>query len=219
MNIKCVSSVRSSSWLWTLCVLCLTISSQAQTLDPTVVQGSIRAGDTYLNATLGMKIILPGAGRIMGRATTLGSAAPKTSSELSDCRGPLCGHPSIDVAIESPFGENPAYGIFLAAYKLPSEYQDPQKHTLKDFANAMIVRSLGRLWVPESGLTPIRLGARPAIRLLAHDRKRPSAKAFMYVSESNGYVFMLVAIAVSASGELRSAIENMRLSNQRLADH
>lgn len=194
--------------------LSLVLSSSAQLKDPGLAdQGSIRDGNTYRNDTLAMSIALPGPGQVIGKATSLGSAAPQNSPKLSDCRGPFCGHPLIDVAIESPTRENPAYAIFLAAYKLPSEYQDAARHPLKGFANAMIVRSLGKFWVPDSGLIPMRLGRRPAFKLLAHDRKTPSAKAFMYVAKSNGYVFMLVATANSISEELRSAVENMQLAD------
>jgi hypothetical protein len=173
-----------------------------------VDQGSIDEGNTYRNATLGMTIILPGHATITDKFSTLNSATPKTTS---DCRGPLCGHPSIYVAIESPILENPSYAIVLAAYKLPPEYQDSKKHPLKNFANIMIIRSLDKSWVPESGLIPMRLGGRPAFKFLAHTRKMASAKGLMYVSKSNGYVFMLVATTLSALEELRSAVENMQL--------
>ncbi|HEU0049546.1 MAG TPA: hypothetical protein VFQ43_18310, partial [Nitrososphaera sp.] len=194
-------------------VLLLTNTCYAQERPVVADQGTVDRGSTYRNATLGIAIALPGTGHIIGKATSSGSAAPQNHSKLSDCRGPLCGHPSIDVAIESPFRGSPGYAIFLAAYKLSGEYQDPMKHPLKDFANVMIVRNLGRLWITESRLTPMRLGGKPAFMLLAHNRKTPSAKAFMYVSKSSGYVFMLVATTVSAPEELRSAVENMQLVN------
>jgi hypothetical protein len=77
----------------------------------------------------------------------------------------------------------------------------------------MSLDSLGDAWVPDGELTAIQLDGRPAYRLILHDKKVPTAKGLVYVADSNGRVFMLVGAAVSKSEELRSAIENMRLTN------
>lgn len=207
---SCLDIVERAS---SLIFLSLTLSSPVQGQNHPAHEGTILGGRTYHNAALGMTISLPGPGEIIGKASQLDPNASRNSSRLAGCEGPLCGPASIDVAIESRHLESRRYAILLAAYELPPEYQDSTKHVLKNFADVMIVRSSGKLWVPDSGLTPMRLGRRPAFRLLAHNRRNPSAKAFMYVSKSNGYVFMLVATAISASEQLRSAVENMQLGN------
>lgn len=192
--------------------LSLTLPGQAQRQNHSADQGSILNGHTYRNSALGMTISLPTTGQIIGKATESDRNSSKNSSRPSDCRGPLCGHPAIDVAIESLPLETPAYAILLGAYKLPPEYQDRTKHPLKNFAEVMALRSLGNLWIADTALKPMRLAGKPAVRLVVHNRKRPTARGYLYVSEVNGYVFLLVGTSASSDPKsLQHAIETMEL--------
>lgn len=210
--VNSLSNKSNHCFSFPLVCLLFALPAQAQRPASTVDQGTIDGGQKYRNSKLGMVILLPGTWDILGKATTAGPAS-SSMSKSADCRGPLCEHPSINVAMLSRSEAHRDCWIFLVAYKLTSEYDDARKHSLKDFANVMIVRSLGKLWVPDSGLTPLRLGGRAALRLATHSRNMPTAKAFMYVSKSNGYVFMLIATSTSSTEDLRPAVENMQLGN------
>jgi len=76
--------------------------------------------------------------------------------------------------------------------------------------------SLGRLgdnWIPEGNLTAIRLGGRPAYRLIVYVKTATSRRPFSYVAESNGYAFLLLGNAISEPEKLQSAIEQMIFTN------
>jgi hypothetical protein len=172
--------------------------------------GTIR-GKTYLNDTLAMAITLPGNGswRVLGKATNLADNRAVAAPPPNGCVGPLCGQADINVTLlsESVRGE----AILLVAYHLPAEYQNQDRHPLVNFAQTMILNSLGGLWIPETGLAPAKLGEKPAFRLITRNKGNPTARGFMYVSKSNGYVFLLVGTAIRNPEELRTAIERMQL--------
>jgi hypothetical protein len=177
-------------------------------------KGSI-AGKTYNNPALGMTIVLPGSWHLIGTATRPGTESQsKHPTQDTGCRGPLCGSPEIDVALEARSGSEPVYAIFLGGYKLSAEYQNRQRYPLKMFAESMAPGSMsGTGWAPAGDLTPIQLAGRPAYRLIASNVNTPAKKGFAYVSESNGYVFMLVGTAFSNPQDLQSAIENMKIAH------
>jgi hypothetical protein len=59
--------------------------------------GSIVRGNTYENPALGMTIAIPGA-------LSLQPGEGHKPAPHSDCRGPLCGNPEIDVTIATTPG-------------------------------------------------------------------------------------------------------------------
>ena len=65
--------------------------------------------------------------------------------------------------------------------------------------------------VPIVAQTAIQLDGKPAYRLLAGKPGENVARIFGYVSEANGYVFLLVASAKASPRDLQAAIEAMRL--------
>jgi hypothetical protein len=179
-------------------------------------KGSLESENIYHNPTLQMKIPLPGAWRFFDRTMYSRPEAKQKEKEMVErnrqtCRGPLCGPGEIDVALQTvtPF----VHAIYLTAYPLSSEYQNRQLHPLKKFAEVMTLGSLGENWVPDSELTAIQLGGRPAYRLLLHHKRTVTAKGFLYVADANGRVFMLLGTAMSEPEKLQSAIENMTLTN------
>ena len=123
------------------------------------------------------------------------------------CRGALCEPVEIDVALQTPSGPPTLWAIFLTAHKLSAEYQNRERHPLKGFAEIMSLNSLGDNWVSEGNLTEIRLGGRPAYRLLIHNKRATTAKGFIYVADSNGQVFLLLGTALKRPEELQSALE------------
>jgi hypothetical protein len=177
-------------------------------------KGSI-AGNTYNNPALGITISLPGSWQLIGTATQPGTESQsKKPRQDTGCRGPLCGKPEIDVALEARSGSEPVYAIFLGGYKLSAEYQNRRRYPLKMLAESMAPGSMsGTGWAPAGGLTLIQLDGRPAYRLTARDMNTRAKKGFAYVSESNGYVFMLVGTAFSNPQDLQSAIENMKITH------
>jgi hypothetical protein len=49
------------------------------------------------------------------------------------------------------------------------------------------------------------------LQIFQHAFRLLQGKGFIYVADSNGFVFMLVATAMQRSNELQSAVENMKL--------
>lgn len=178
------------------------------------LQGSLSDSHVYKNPALSMTLTLPGEWQSLPKEikSTL-DANQKTSS----CRGPLCGDPQIDVALitkrESLRSATSLRDVFLIAYKLSPPYLDRSRFPLKSFASAMLTGSLGGSgFVPAGDLASLSMDGKPAYRLLA--RKPDSAmEEIGYVSESNGYVFMLVCASNPPSGlpELQSAVEKMTI--------
>ena len=199
--------------------LCVSLAFVAQTPDSKDVperKGSIEGGNTYHNSTLQMKISLPGAWHVFNRTMYSTPESKQKEKKMVErrnratCQGPLCGDPEIDVALQTdtPF----VHAIFLTAYKLSLEYQNRQRHPLKEFAESMW-GSLGDGWVPEGELTAIRLDGRLAYRLIIHSKRTTTAKGFAYVADSNGRIFLLLGTAMSEPEKLQSAIENMTFTN------
>lgn len=199
--------------LMTVC-LSLTFPTQAQNKQESQdKEGSIIGENTDNNPTLGMRIILPGSWHLLDKATKLKAENTQTPQD-SGCRGPLCGDPDINAALVSKTGTPPIHAIFLGACKLSAPYLNRQRYPLKWFAEAMTRGSLESSdWVPVGDLTSIQVGKRLAYRLMVRDRTIPTVKGFGYVSESNGYVFLLVGSASSNPQDLQSAIEGMRFTN------
>jgi hypothetical protein len=172
-------------------------------------RGSLVGDNAYRNPALGMTILLPGVWHFSNsfRKTTA-EPSEKRAPSRAGCGGPLCGSPEIAVALGS-VGTTSIHAVFLDGYKLSPEYQNRGRHPLRWFAEVMASRSLGSHWVPDGKLSLLRLGGKPAYRLDVHNRTKTSAKGFLYVADSNGYVFLLVATAVSDPETLRTAIEKM----------
>ena len=182
-------------------------------------KGNISQENTYFNPTLGLTLVLPGAWHFFDR-TMYATAQRKQEEEdaerraSANCQGPLCGHAEIDVALQAP-STQPKMSIYLAAYKLSTEYQNRERHPLIKFAETMGVGSMRQHWVPEGEITAIQLDGKPAYRLIVHKKETPTAKGFLYVADSNGRVFMLLAVALSDSDQLRMAVENLKFTSLR----
>ena len=173
--------------------------------------GTIEGGNTYRNPALSMTISLPGSWHFYDRDMYSTPEAIRKDKEMADrirsnCTGPFCEHPEIDVALQSP----QAHAISLIAYKLSPEYQNRERHPLKTLAKIMSLNSLRDPWQPDGELTAIQLGGMLAYRLILRHKLVPTAKGLVYVADSNERVFMLVGSAMSKSEELQSAIENMK---------
>jgi hypothetical protein len=124
----------------------------------------------------------------------------------SSCRGPLCGKPAIDAALETE--TTPAQTLFLSCYKLQLEYLNRQRYPLRKFAEVMLQGSLtGSDWVPQEEMTAAQLGRHQAYRLLVHDPSRPMKKGFGFVFESNPYMCLLVGTDITAPQDLLPAVE------------
>ena len=177
---------------------------------PTDGRGEILNGNKYVNQALSMTIALPGEWHFIGKATPDPSG---DKSKSSSCSGALCGGLRVNVSLGSRPEEHPTYTIFLGAYKLSAEYRDRQKYPLRRFAESMTLKSLGNKWIPEGELTCIKLSGLPAYRLYVRNRANPTAKGLLYVSESNGHVFLLVGTALSNPDILGWAIEKMVLGS------
>src|SRR5882672_7547704 len=149
-------------------------------------------GSVYRNSTLGITIRLPGSWQLQSRGVAHGARD-------ANCTGPLCGDADIDVALAPKGGTTHGHGLFLAAWKLAPEYQNRSRYPLKWFAQIMTSGSLGGSnWVPLASLSAVQLDRRPAFRLLVAEPGEKEARGFGYVSETNGYVFLLVGSADSS---------------------
>jgi hypothetical protein len=175
-----------------------------------VNQGQIIEGSTYQNPALSMTIRLPGKWHLIGKATHPGLQSDSNPPQ-SKCSGPFCAGLAIDVAMEtdSKPGTHPQDAIFLGAYKLSGEYLDRHKFPLKSFAQSMVARNLGNNWVRDGELVYFKLGGKPAYRLDIHSSRDSHATGFAYVSETGGYVFFLLGIAISSPENLKAAIEDL----------
>lgn len=177
--------------------------------------GSLRAngeieGNKHTIGLLAMRISLPGNWHFIGNATHRDSRLHSDNTTPS-CSGALCDEPIIDVALTSEEQSIPTYAIFLDAHKLTPEYMNRQKYPLTKFAEAMLQRGLNGKWKPEGKLRLVRLGTREGYVLVTHNTRNPAAKGLMYVSESNGYIFLLVGTALRDPDRLQTAIETMQL--------
>ena len=179
----------------------------------------------YTNPALGMTLQLTGEWQIMdeetrraaeGRDDEEDDAArqEREAKRRSECTGPLCGTPEIDVAlITQPKGPIAVSSIFMAGFKLAPQYLDRERYPLKSFADIMIPGSLGGTGLePADSLTAIQLGERPAYRSLVHEPGAETAKEVGYVVESNGYMLLLVGSVANAVdlAKLQAAIENVK---------
>jgi hypothetical protein len=198
------------AWFFPVLLLCLAFASVGYTDEKQPAdnkRGSIVDGNTYNNPALAMTIKLPGTWHFLEKPV---SEQPKDPS----CRGPLCGTPEVNVALESRSGTAPLHGIFLAAYKLSPEYLNRQRYPLKKFAEVMLPGSMqGTGWTSQGDLNEIQLDSRPAYRLFGRNLTIESKKGFGYVCESNNYIFMLIGSAYSSPNDLQSAIENMKFDS------
>jgi hypothetical protein len=168
------------------------------------LQGNLADQNVYTNPALGMTIGLPGT-------WTLTEITRQTARDPA-CTGPLCGTPEIKIELETKSESSLRYKIYLAAYKLWGEYLNRNRYSLKWFAEIMMEGSLGGSnLVPIGERSAIQFGGRPAYRLLAARPGNTTPRSLGYVSESNGYVFLLVGAAPTRPQLLQSAIETMKL--------
>lgn len=192
-----------------LCI-CLIRLGHAQQNDPTSdLQGSLVGGNVYVNAAIGMRITLPGTWE-------LGRAVPTQSKPPSDCSGPLCGNPEINLILRTKADSTPAAKVRLAGYKLSAPYLNRSRHPLSEFADIMLEGSMrsGSDLVPIGGRSAIKLEGKSAYRQAAGMQGETVPKIIGYVSEANGYVFMLVlSLRDSNPQAFQSAIEAMKLSS------
>ena len=193
------------SFLVALFCLLSSLLAHAQNKQPSPdQQGRIVGENIYENLALGLTITLPGSWRLPPNSATLSDPDPT-------CTGPLCGNPEINVAIESKPESDSHYKIYLAGYRLPAQYLNRNRYPLKWFAGIMMADSLGKDLVPIEKQTAIQLDGRPAHRLLVAHPGETTPRVLGYVSEANGYVFLLVGAAPMNPQVLRSAIEALKL--------
>lgn len=170
--------------------------------------GRIEENNTYINHAVGVRVVLPsewGKWRLMPPNKYAQNAADAPPLADPTCRGPLCGKPQIDTALETE--SRPVQTLFLTGYKLQSEYLNRQRYPLQKFAEAMLQGSLsGSDWTPQGSMSPAQLAGHQAYRLLVHDPSRPMKKGFGFVFESNGYMCLLVGTDVTTSQDLLPAV-------------
>jgi len=165
-------------------------------------------GNVYVNAARAMTIVLPGTWE-------LGRAVPTQSKPPSDCRGPLCGNPEINLILRTK-DSTPAARVRLAGYKLPAPYLNRSRHRLSEFADIMLEGSMrsGSDLVPIGGRSALTLDGKSAYRQTAGMKGETVPRIIGYVSEANGYVFMLVlSVRDSSPQAVQSAIEAMKHSS------
>jgi hypothetical protein len=165
------------------------------------LSGKLVGQNTYENPALGLTITLPGSWRLL---------AEKSSDSHHDdprCSGPLCGNPEIDVAMQTTPGSDPGYKVSLIGFKLSATYLNRHRYPLKWFAQMMLEGSMGSELAPTEKQTAIQLDGRPAFRLLMGRPGEKTAIVIGYVSEANGYVFLLVGATPTNPQALQLAIE------------
>src|SRR5947209_15825405 len=136
-------------------VIALAVATAAQSKHNSYPRvGRIDGLNTYINPILGLRITVPGKWRLMvpnkyAQYATYAQPPPDAS-----CRGPLCGKPEIDEALETD--SLPVQTLFLIGYRLQPEYLNRQRYPLSRFAEAMMQGSLaGSEWVPMGGMSQI----------------------------------------------------------------
>jgi len=165
--------------------------------------GKIVGGNVYINSALSMKITLPGVWDLL-------PSEPRPSHPVSDCQGPLCGNPEISLTLQTEAASSPAYTVYLSGYKLSGQYLNRDRNPLSKFAETMLAGSLsGSDLVPIGTQSAIQLDGKPAYRLLVRKPGETLPRIIGYVSEANGYVFLLIIAAArnSIMQPLQSAIE------------
>jgi hypothetical protein len=169
------------------------------------LSGVLVSEHVYKNSALGMTIALPGAWKLL-------PGTAKKARSPSDCRGPLCGNPEIDLTLATTADSLPSYKLFIASYKLSPLYLDRKRYPLNKFAEVMMAGSLSSSGlVPAGSQSAIQLDGRTAYRLLAVRPGKNIATVCGYVSEVNGYVFLAVGSGSSDLQVLQNAIEAMKL--------
>lgn len=197
-------------WLGISFSLILDAGSQGRNSEPST-DGTIADGHLYKNPVLDMTIVLSGQWQLRHR--TSDRARPDSS-----CRGPLCSNPDINFELVSQPGSTASdsvNSIRLTAFKLSPQYLDRKRYPLNRFAETMMTSSLeGTGIVADGKITNILLDHKPGYRLMAASKSHDEPDVIGYVSESNGYVFLMVAAASSTADlpKLQAAIENMKLS-------
>ena len=180
-------------------------------------KGTLNENNVYKNRLLDLTLALPGEWQFLdddARDQAEGRTGRKQNSEAPACKGPLCGDPEINVAlVRNAEGRSTSSTIFVTGFKLAPEYLDRGHYPLRHFAETMLPASSGKGGVDSgSDLNAIQLGGRPAYRVVV---SKPTAKEPTeagYLTESNGYVVLLICTAESSSElpGLQSAIENVQ---------
>jgi hypothetical protein len=187
-------------------LFCFSIASLAwsQKKQPSPVsRGTISEENNYTNPALGMTINLPGDWRLLEMTTE--------TPDDPGCTGPLCGAPDINVVLESKPGSSPGYRLYLSAWKLSEPYLNRSRYPLKWFAGIMLEGSMDSDLEAFEKQTAIQFDGKPAFRLLMAGHGEKAPRVLGYVSESRGYVFLLVGAAPLAPHPLQSAIESLTL--------
>jgi hypothetical protein len=178
-------------------------------------KGTFVNDHTYTNPALGMTMVLPGTWQFFEQpAQEQLGVAKEASPPEAGCPGPFCKNLEIEVRLISKSLNG---AVFLDGYKLSTQYLDRRRYPLKMFADAMTTGSVaGTDWIVSSELMPIQLDGKPAYRLLVH-KPQPmgEAKGFGYVTEANGYVFLMIGTVPDLHPEypkeLQASLESMKL--------
>jgi hypothetical protein len=199
--------------------MCFPSSASARQADASpreANKGTIQNGHIYTNSALGITMPLPGNWEFM-EVDAYSSPEQKAKSKAEQerirahCSGPLCGDADVNEALQYKVNDHAMYSVFVLGYKLSAEYQNRRLHPLLEFARITTSSTTSHGWVVDENLAPIRVAERPVYRILMHNATFPQAKGFIYVADSNGFVFMLVATAMHQPDELQSAVESMKL--------
>jgi tetratricopeptide (TPR) repeat protein len=192
-------------------------ASAGQTEQPAPeLKGSITDDNTYYNPALGMTIALSGKWVFFERTTYSTPEAEKKLQEEMErrratCTGALCGEADINISIQTVSNGRPLQSIFITAFKLSVPYQNRQRFPLKTFAETMTRGNLDT-WIVDEEWTEIPLSGKPAYRLMMHSKQNPAGKGFIYVADSNSFIFMLVGAATWQPDDLQAALEHMKLA-------
>jgi hypothetical protein len=169
--------------------------------------GRLIGQNVYENSALGLTIPLPGSWVLLAERSS------DSHHDDPSCSGPLCGNPEIDVSIQTAPGSDPGYKLSLIGFKLSAPYLNRNRYPLKWFAGIMMEGSMGSELAPVEKQTAIQLDGRPAFRLLMGRPREKTAIVIGYVSEANGYVFLMVGATPTHPQVLQSAIEALKLQS------
>ncbi|HSS98487.1 MAG TPA: hypothetical protein VLK33_15730, partial [Terriglobales bacterium] len=124
---------------------------------------------------------------------------------------PLCGAPDINAVLETKPGQNERYRLYLSGWKLSTQYLNRNRYPLDWFAGIMLEGSVSPGLVPLEKHKSIRLDGKTGFRLIMVQRGEQKPRVIGYVSESHGYVFLLVSPTPVNPEIMENAIEAMKL--------
>jgi hypothetical protein len=194
--------------------------------------GTLSSANLYTNPALGLMLQLTGEWQFMdaetrrmaeGRPAENDPAAREREAQRrSQCTGPLCGEPAIDVALFTELNPTVATSsVFIAGFRLAPPYLDRKQYPLKWFAEIMLPRSASDVgFQAADNLSEVQLGGRPAYRLLVRNPGEQQSREVGYIVESNGYMVLLVASTSEPADlpKLREQMEGVKFAKPAAAN-